>query len=97
MPGLRDMGRWPEYTAQGLQGGNGKRPRSVRRLHQTLPQLLGLGHDLWIVSERVDLVDLFVDVPDDAVCVGQVGNSRQWALEPSGRVSCQSGVGQSEI
>ncbi len=24
------MGRWPEYTAQGLQGGNGKRTRSVR-------------------------------------------------------------------
>ena len=62
-----DMGRWPKYTAQGLQGGNGKRTRSVRRLHQTLPQLLGLGHDLWRVSERVDLVDLFVDVPDQGV------------------------------
>ncbi len=24
-------------------------------------------HDLWIVSERVDLVDLFVDVPDQGV------------------------------
>ena len=61
------MGRWPEYTAQGLQDGNGKRTRSVRRLHQTLPQLLGFGHDLGIVSERVDLVDLFVDVPDHGV------------------------------
>ncbi len=27
------------------------------------------------------------------VCVGQVGNSRQWALEPLGRVSCQRRVG----
>ena len=26
-----------------------------------------LGHDLWIVSELVDLVDLFVDVPDHGV------------------------------
>ncbi len=66
-PGLRDMRRWPDYTAQGLQGGKGKRTRSVRRLHQTLPQLLGLGHDLWIVSELVDLVDLLVDVPDQSV------------------------------
>ena len=56
------MERWPEYTAQGLQGGNGKRTRSVRPLDQTFPQLLGLGHDLWIVSELVNLVDLFVDV-----------------------------------
>ncbi len=45
----------------------GKRTRSVRRLQQTLPQLLGRGHDLWIVSELVDLVDLFVDVPDQGV------------------------------
>ncbi len=61
------MGRWPDYTAQGLQDGSGKRTRSVRRLHQTLPQFLGSGHDLWIVSELVDLVDLFVDVPDQGV------------------------------
>ncbi len=40
-----------DCTAQGLQGGSGKRTGSVRRLHQTLPQRLGLGHDLWIVSE----------------------------------------------
>ena len=67
MPGARAigcLGKRPDYTAQGLQGGNGKRTRSVRRLHQTLPQLLGLGHDLWIVSE---LVDLFVYVPDHDV------------------------------
>ncbi len=59
MPGLRNMGRWPDYTAQGLQGGNGKRTRSVGGCIRA--------HDLWIVSELVDLVDLFVDVPDDGV------------------------------
>ena len=56
MPGLRAMGGWPDYTAQGLQGGKGKRTR--------VPQLLSLGHDLWPVSELVDLMNLFVDVPD---------------------------------
>ncbi len=48
-------------------GPSGWQWKAHRRLHQTLPQLLGRGHDLWIVSELVDLVDLFVDVPDQGV------------------------------
>ena len=71
MPGTEGHGKMAGLYGSGPSGWQWKaRPISPAAASDSL-QLLGLGHDLWIASERVDLVTCSLTY-QTTVCVGQV-------------------------